>query len=235
MAKPLIGITTDIIEHNGRDRAAAPVTYGLAVERAGGVPLLLQPGATDPERVVHLLDGLVLIGGDDPIMEPFGVATHPEAEPVRRERQEGEMSLLRTVESLRPELPVLGVCLGMQMMALLHGGTLDQHLPESIDRAEEHWENKHTVIPLGDDSPIPPGAVFSRHRQALADPGSLAISARSPDGLVEAVHDPARPFYVGVQWHPELSGDDPLGQGLYDRLVAAAQASASESSTPSAL
>lgn len=229
---PLIGITTDIIPHNGRDRSAAPVTYARAVRAAGGMPVLLPPG-DGVDQTIHRIDGLVLTGGDDPIMEAFGAPTHPAATKVRPERQAAEIAILAAIESERPDLPVLGVCLGMQMMALVRGGVLDQHMPETMGQAAAaaHWDHEHDIEPVGADSPIPAGVVFSRHRQAVTDPGELKTCATAA-GVIEAIHDPSRPFYLGVQWHPELTSAAPLGQRLYDQLI---QASASESSTPSAL
>jgi len=228
---PIIGITTDIIPYNGRERHAAPVTYARAVRAAGGMPVLLPPG-DGIDQIIHRVDGLVLTGGDDPIMEAFGVPTHPAATKVRPERQAAEIAILGAIEAERPGLPILGVCLGMQMMTLVRGGSLDQHLPDTLgaEAAALHWDHGHEIEPVGDDSPIPKGVTFSRHRQAMGDPGELrtcAVAGR----VIEAVWDPNRPFCIGVQWHPELT-TGPLGQDLYNRLV---QASASESSTPSAL
>lgn len=229
---PLIGITTDIIPHNGRERHAAPVTYARAIRAAGGMPVLLPPG-DGIDQIIHRINGLVLTGGDDPVMEAFGVPTHSAAVKVRPERQAAETAILGAIEAERPELPVLGVCLGMQMMALVRGGSLDQHMPDSMgdEAAAAHWDHEHDIEPVGDDAPIARGTIFSRHRQAMTDPGQLTTCAVAGD-VIEAVWDPSRPFYLGVQWHPELTGEGPLGQDLYNRLV---QASANESSTPSAL
>jgi putative glutamine amidotransferase len=161
----------------------------------------------------------VLIGGDDPIMEDFGEPTHPEATPVRPARQEYELALLRSVD---PLAPVLGVCFGMQLMALVAGGTLDQHMPETMADAFRHWEAEHPVQSL-DSTIIESGRIYSRHRQRVLAPGAMTVIAKSDDDVIEAIADPARPSYVGVQWHPERTEAHALGQGLFDRLVKAAR------------
>ncbi len=150
-------------------------------------------------------------------MEHWSIPTHPRARTIDPARQEFELALLRALDS-RPGEAVLGVCLGMQLMGLHRGGRLDQHLPDSLPSAGSHSDCAvHGVCgALGE------GRVHSNHRQALVDPGDLEIVARAPDGVIEAVRDPARPFYVGVQWHPERTDDEVLGPGIIRRLVEAA-------------
>lgn len=224
---PLIGVSCDIIPHNGIDRSAAPLSYAEAVVKAGGLPVLLQPiESTVPELLRHL-DGLVLTGGDDPRTEPFGVPSHSGITPVVRARQDFESSLIETVELRRPDLPVLGVCLGMQMLALHAGGRLDQFMPETTATHEDHWDVVHRVTPV-DGAAVPlEGEVNSRHKQAIEDAGSMRVSAVAHDGVIEAVEDPSRPFRVGVQWHPERTADDAVGISLFQRLVAAARSGVS--------
>jgi len=167
------------------------------------------------------------------ITEPFGVPTHPRATRELAARQRHELAILRALDA-RPERPALGVCLGMQYMALAAGGRLDQHMPETTPTHASHMDNAlHQVVLEIDGCPaLGPGArtgqalgeVTSWHRQAVADAGSLRVVARAPDGVIEAIDDPARPFYLGVQWHPERSDDGTLGVGLYRRVVEAASA-----------
>jgi putative glutamine amidotransferase len=106
----------------------------------------------------------------------------------------------------------------MQFMGLEAGGDLNQHLPDDDKRGELHADGaKHAISgPLGD------GTVHSRHHQAMRTSGTLDIVARAPDGVIEAVQDSQRDFYLGVQWHPERSGPGPLGLGVFRSLVAAA-------------
>jgi putative glutamine amidotransferase len=162
---------------------------------------------------------MVLSGGDDPATERWGQPTHPRAKPMDPRRQAFEVALLEALDA-EGEVPVLGICLGMQLMGLHRGGRLDQFLPESLPTAEGHAPGRRHAV----SGALGCGPVHSHHRQALADPGALSVVARAEDGLIEAVRDEARPFYVGVQWHPERTEDEALGPGLFRSLVDAARA-----------
>lgn len=198
-------------------RAVVRRSYVEAVVRAGGSPVLLPP--VESLAAVHaaMCDALVLTGGDDPAMEPFGKVTDPRVTLVDPERQAYETALLRLLARDHPDKPVLGVCLGMQMMALVAGGDLDQYLPEAV--SARHWDREHSVAPEAGAPMRLGGIVRSRHKQAVRDAGSLAVVARADDGLIEAVASPSRRFYVGVQWHPERTGDAGVGDALFERLV----------------
>jgi putative glutamine amidotransferase len=214
---PLVGITCDLIVHNAIERAAAASAYARAVERAGGVPVLLPPVPAMASALFDRIDALVLTGGDDPRTEPFGEPTHPEAVPIHPDRQAFEVALVELAQET-PTKPVLGVCLGMQLMALVAGGRLDQHMPDTTPTHEDHQDAEHAVRPAG-KTPFASGTVRSRHHQCITDPGRLAVVAEAPDGVIEAIQDPSRPFYMGVQWHPERTPDSTLGQGLFDALL----------------
>jgi len=225
---PRIGLTMDIEAESpaalgaGNPRTFVRLAYLRAIVAAGGWPVPLAPLVELIPAQLAALDGVVFTGGDDPIMEEFGVATHPAATPLNPLRQRYELALLEALDG-RPGMPVLGVCLGMQLMALRAGGKLDQHLPESRPTAAEHWEREHEVIPgAGAPGWLAAGTVRSRHRQAITEPGRLHVAARAPDGVIEAVVDPDRPFYCGVQWHPERTEGEP-GVAVYRALVEAAQ------------
>jgi len=207
---PLIGITPDHLE----DRIQVRPTYLEAVRASGGLPVVLSGDVEDIPAILDRVDGLVFTGGDDPIMEPFGEATHPEACRINPRRQEFELALLARLEG-RTTVPVLGVCLGMQLMGLHAGGRLDQHLPEHLPTAADHADGRTHSI----EGELGHGIVWSRHRQALVDAGSLAVVARASDGVIEAIARPDHPMYLGVQWHPERTDDDALGLGLFRRLV----------------
>jgi putative glutamine amidotransferase len=216
---PIVGITCDIAEGRARVRT----TYAECVTRAGGTPILLPPLPALAHAHADLCDALILTGGDDPLTEPFGCPTHPKASRVNPQRQAYELAILDAFDQ-RPQKPVLGICLGMQYMALANGGTLDQHLPETTATHADHCaERPHPITPTV--SVLAAGEVMSNHHQAISDPGALAIAARAHDGVIEAITDPSRAFYLGVQWHPERTDDAGLGQELFNRLLAAANAS----------
>jgi putative glutamine amidotransferase len=151
-------------------------------------------------------------------MSRWNLSTHPKATPLHPQRQAFELALLEALDRA-PAKPALGVCLGMQLMGLHRGGTLDQHLPDSLPTAVLHWDHgSHEIA-----GELGRGLVHSHHRQALTHAGSLAVIARAPDGVIEAVRDAARPaMYLGVQWHPERTHDEKLGAGLFRKLVMAA-------------
>ncbi len=205
--KPVIGITAD--HHEKRHRVAT--AYSEAVQKAGGVPILIPPILGIESHYLTLCDGFVFSGGDDPTMEAWGIKTHPSATPVSVERQTFEVSLLTSLQK-HEEVPVLGVCLGMQWMGLLAGGTLEQNLPEPF--AANHKEADHFV-----SGSIGEGVVHSHHHQALSSVGSLEIAAVSEDGIIEAVKSVKHFWYTGVQWHPERTADQKLGQDLFVQLV----------------
>lgn len=247
-SRPLVGITCNI---DGPSHACRR-GYADAVLRAGGLPLLLP--APDPDALADAdladhtadllarLDAVVTTGGDDPIMEPFGEPTHPAATPVHPDRQRFELAIARRlVDPAAPPVPALAVCLGMQYLALATGGTIRQHLHDELgdDAAEAHRGDRlHAVAPPPDVGPgpgndpladlLPAGTVNSHHHQAVGNAGACRVRLISePDGVVEAIVFPGRPFVVGVQWHPERMpgerGAGPLGLGLFRRLVEAAR------------
>lgn len=230
--------------------------YADAIERAGGVPVLLPHRVALADEYVARCDAIVLTGGDDPIMEHWGIRTHVKATPVQSSRQAFELALLAALDRRR-DRAALGICLGMQYMALHAGGALDQHLPDSCPTHAVHWgrvlhrvsgdrrvcqpirgasapvepshgeprgsESRHVEREPGERSGIVDGMVLSHHRQAVVDPGRLVVAARADDGVIEAVCDPARPFYLGVQWHPERTEDPTWGAGVLRALVGAAR------------
>ncbi|MCH7798778.1 MAG: gamma-glutamyl-gamma-aminobutyrate hydrolase family protein [Planctomycetes bacterium] len=213
MARPLIGITTDV----DGDRYQVAASYVAAVTAAGGLGVLLPCEPARAGEYVRRCDGVLLTGGDDPIMEHWASVTHPAAKKIDPLRQAFELALLAALDTDEGP-PVLGICLGMQLMGLHRGGALDQHLPETLATSARHGpRNTHEI--QGD---LGHGTVHSHHHQALSDAGGLHVVATARDGVIEAVRDESRPFYLGVQWHPERTPDEKLGAGLFRELVVAA-------------
>jgi putative glutamine amidotransferase len=209
--QPIIGISVNLEDGQYRSRTS----YADAISKAGGIPILL---TCLPEMIPHYLglcDAFVTSGGDDPDTTTFGIAPHPEATLMDPMRQTFELGLLKSLE--KTTHPLLSVCLGMQLFALSHGGTLEQHLPDALETADEHWNGRIHAI----SGKLGNGSVHSHHKQAMASAGSLEVIARSHDGLIEAVRDPAHTFRVGVQWHPERTLEHPFGQGLFEALIRA--------------
>ncbi|MCX5660201.1 MAG: gamma-glutamyl-gamma-aminobutyrate hydrolase family protein [Planctomycetota bacterium] len=244
MQRPLIGITVDNKNDSATsNRYESSIHYSRGIALAGGLPLLLPQEPALAEEYVALCDGILLTGGSDPRMERFGKAMHPEAKPVDAGRQEFELAVLAALDRAAGK-PALGVCLGMQFMALHAGGNLNQHLPETLATATDHQrDNRHAIRVLAADSVVLREAggagasenaggdltVVSWHHQAVNDAGRLRTVAVAPDGVIEAIDDPSRKFYLGVQWHPERGGDGRLNRDLLRRFVASCLAGRSGS------
>jgi putative glutamine amidotransferase len=190
----------------------SPRNYSLAVQREGAIALMLSPDAAvadDPDQLLDILDGLILAGGSDLDPSSYGAEPHPETAGTRPERDEFELALARA--ALDRDMPVLGICRGMQLLNVACGGTLEQHLGDVI--AHRHTPGAfcdHAVV-LQPDSLAARAAgtervsVKSHHHQGVARIGEgLHVSGRSPaDDTVEAIELPDRGFALGVLWHPE--------------------------------
>jgi putative glutamine amidotransferase len=229
MARPRIGITIDT--HEKPDKYETPVSYAKAIERAGGLPLLI-PYHSDLSLIPQYLDqfdGVLFTGGDDLDPSAYGQPWHPRAIRVDPARQRFELALLAEVEKRR--MPTLGVCMGSQLMNIHRGGSLHQFLPDLPRKdAIEHrkiGENliRHDVT-IDPDSQIGRAIGKSRisvntyHKQAADRVGrGLRVIATSPDGVIEGFEDPAFPLFAAVQWHPERLIDEPEHLAPFKLLV----------------
>ncbi len=216
---PFIGIGADLArDEQARPRHQVRATYVDAVVRAGGIPVILPASAEARCAALDRLDGVVIVGGDDIDVRPFGVPLHPMARVMDPERQSAELAMLAALDA-RPAMPVLGICLGMQLMGVHRGATLIQHLDDRIPDAARHRDDRVHAV----ETAIGRGSVASWHHQALADAPGFAEIGRADDGVLEAIRDDGRPFDLGVQWHPERTADPTLGDGVFRLLVQAAR------------
>lgn len=188
--------------------------YIRALEEAGGQPMVLPPSLSPRASVAALdyADGLLLSGGNDLSPLIFAEQPQPKLQMVDSLRDEQEMVMVEA--ALRKGLPILGICRGMQVINVALGGGIIQHIEEESATAIQHrqkapgWHRHHqiNVLPntlLGSILGEGVVGVNSYHHQAVGALGrDLIVSARSPDGLVEAIES-SSPWILGVQWHPE--------------------------------
>jgi putative glutamine amidotransferase len=239
---PVIGLTTYLEQATTGvwdvQAAFLPRVYFDAVTRAGGIAVLLPPQPVDDliaGRVLQGLDGLIITGGKDVDPARYGQAPHPTTDVPRLDRDAWEDALLRGV--IAAEIPFLGICRGAQMLNVALGGTLIQHLPDVLGTTKYQAGGGvfSTVAVQVDDGSTLSGLLGETeleaqvyHHQAIdrvAD--GLRVTARTADGVIQAVEMATVPFGVAVQWHPEETGEDlRLFAGLVDaarRYAAGAQ------------
>ena len=229
MPRPVIGITVDTHEHP--NHYESPMAYSTAVEKAGGLPLLL-PYRTDVSLIpqfVDLLDGVLFSGGNDLDPALYGETYHPKAAPIDPDRQRFELALMAEVE--RRRMPALGICLGCQLMNVYRGGSLHQFLPElNLAPGIEHRKIADVVprhgITLRPESLAAQAMgktdmdANSSHKQSVHNIGrGLRIIGTSPDGVIEGIEDPSFPLFLGVQWHPERLHEEGDHLPLFRLLV----------------
>jgi putative glutamine amidotransferase len=220
VTRPLVGITAyaEPARWGVWDTRAVlvPEAYVRMVRDAGARPVVLPPddlgGPADAAALVARLDGLVLAGGADVEPARYGAVAHPTTR-TRPDRDAGELAVLAA--ALDADLPVLGVCRGMELLAVAYGGTLVQHLPDLLGNERHqpapgvYGTHPARFAPGSRAAAVfgPTAEINSYHHQAVDKPGTLAVTGWADDDVVEAVEDPRLRFVLGVQWHPEEAGD----------------------------
>jgi putative glutamine amidotransferase len=239
--RPLIGVTTSEVraaervtplpegEPAGREMALG-LPYLKGLEDAGGLPVVMPPMEEDAiEPLLDRLDGICLSGGPDLDPRNYDADPHPELGPTEPDLDRFELAVARRADARG--IPILAICRGTQALNVIRGGVLHQHLPDLSG------EIPHRQTTPGDQPSHPveidPGSklaaargpageieVNSFHHQAIDRLGQgLTVSARAPDGTIEAVEDPTRPFLIGVQWHAETLVHRPYEAALFERFV----------------
>ena len=210
--------------------------YEEAVVRAGGEVRILDYATDAPADVIASANGILLPGGGDVRPSIYGEAAHPAFSAAEAGRDEYELELAR--RAMEADVPLLAICRGIQVLNVARGGTLVQdirdQLPEALNHsvkepphaiAHDVWVTEGTLLGrlLADRLQGDTSRVNSRHHQAVRAVGEgLLISATAPDGVIEAIEDPARRFCLGVQWHPENFYRTGEFRELFEGLVSAA-------------
>ena len=204
-----------------------PTSYAASVEAVEGTPVLLPPQAefvAAARAVVRRIDGLIVSGGADVDPRRYAEEAHPRTAGWREDRDAWELALLDAAEEAG--LPTLGVCRGMQIMAVRAGGSLDQHTPDLVGH-ENHSPGGDAFgtveVDLVDGSLVRSLvgdrlSVHCHHHQSVREHPGFAPAAFADDGTLEAMEQPGDRFCVAVQWHPEMAAD----AGLVRALVRAA-------------
>ena len=228
--KPTIGITFSHNVNNDPDN-----NYIRAIEKFGGEPLTLYPGAS---YSLDDIDGLLLTGGGDIHPDNFGATLHPSLKYVSEARDALEIPLCR--DALAADKPILGICRGIQIMGVAMNGSLYQDIPTEYrgdtlqhqitdERDKDAW-HPIEIEPnsrLSDIIGWRTDEVNSSHHQALEWIGTgFKVTARAPDGIIEAMEAPSKTFVVGVQYHPERMPKDgelsPHSRKLFEAFIEAA-------------
>ncbi|MEM7306802.1 MAG: gamma-glutamyl-gamma-aminobutyrate hydrolase family protein [Planctomycetota bacterium] len=225
---PLIAIN-GLYESAGGPKVTLRQRYPDAVVQAGGVPVVIPPVGLDLGELLERVDGVVFSGGDDFDMERLGRgATHPAATPTHGPKQDFDFALAEAC--LEREIPTLGICYGMQVLALTGPCPLLQHLPEDRPEAGNHSGGVEHPVELAQGTKLAALlgvrilSVVSRHHQAIgAAAGGWRVAATDSQGLIEAIERDDHPFALGVQWHPELSAPETPHGRLFEGLVEAAR------------
>jgi putative glutamine amidotransferase len=234
--RPVIGVTLDSEEPGGYSKLpwyALRQNYSEAVRRAGGLPILLPHEPEEAEAYLDRIDGLVVTGGAfdvDPAL--FGDSTRHATVKLKTRRTAFELAI--TKGALARNMPVLGICGGQQLLNVVLGGTLIQHIPDEVKGALAH-EQPNVRTEAGHAVRVAKGTMLHRicgsdeldvnssHHQAVKTVGpGVVVDAVAPDGVIEGIEDPRYRYCLGVQWHPEYSisaGDE----RIFDAFIAAAR------------
>lgn len=231
---PLIGVTSSTYKHkSGSIRCFSNQTYIQAIEKAGGLPLLIPVGidaASLPELLTHF-DGVLFTGGGDILPEYFRGENHPKISKRNPARDALEFELLKL--SLEADLPLLAICRGIQVLNVGLGGTLYTHIQDQLPNAIKHdWypgvprDRLSHIVTTQPDSKLhqilgkDEIAVNSLHHQGINKlAGDLEAVAFASDGLIEAVELKMARFTIGVQWHPECLPDSSAMQSLFKAFI----------------
>lgn len=239
MSAPIIGVTPSGGDNDLGVRAySIAADYTMAVQRAGGIPVILPLHITDIDALLDKLDGVLFSGGGDIDPAIFNQDSHEATDGIDPERDTFEIALMRA--AFERDVPILAICRGIQVMNVERGGDLIQDIPSQTPSEKVHAQRAvgagehdifQTAVVAEGENPLVNAvgtgevAINSFHHQALGRvPDSLEILARGDDDIIEAVYAPDASFALGTQWHPErLAAQHAEQQALFDAFVTAAK------------
>jgi putative glutamine amidotransferase len=231
-SKPLVGLNADFRAAKKDAPAFSYVSAGYydAIVKAGGIPLILPPVAdeTDLGRLLDMLDGMLMVGGADLDPRRDGFMLHPSVRPLDNRREDFDRMLIRMVA--KRKLPIFGIGVGMQLLNIHQGGNLLLHIPEDMPKALPHKDPLDAAHRHGLE--VIPGSLMERvygdgeirvnslHHMAIDEvaPG-FRVTARCPDGVVEAIESTTKWFAFGTQFHPEADSASALDLRIFEEFI----------------
>lgn len=239
-ARPIIGINTDLYINSkeGIEQARIDTGYFDSILAAGGLPIILPPLGKEPEidAMLDMIDGIVLVGGEDMDPKRFGLESHAAVRPMAERRELNDRILVRRVVERR--MPVLAIGLGMQQINAATGGSLFLHLPADMPKAMPHFDpsgGPHRHLGLVEPKTLLEDIygtnelrINSMHHQAVNEVGpKMRVCAKAPDEVIEAIESTSPAWFcLAVQWHPEAETASALDQQLFECFVQAAMRAA---------
>ncbi|SRR5581483_11013910 len=223
--KPVIGISANISNNaKGGDQASLEFEYLCCVHSAGGEPFIISPFSS-AERAANLIDGWLITGGADLPPCLYGQPLHEQTKLMDERRTTMEQRMFEQFKNTGK--PILGICFGMQFLNVMHGGTLQQHLPDQV-KHERHTQGESLIrIEPGSrlDAIGLPREFKARcfHHQAVdqAAEGWNVVAHDSDDGCIEAIEQSGSSWRIGVQWHPERTAESEASKKLFRAFVEA--------------
>ena len=234
-SRPVIGINTnyykDPAQSTSRVQCQIGFTYVEAIRNAGGIPLLIPPIPEEGllEYYIKHVSGFLFVGGPDYHPKHYGQKKKPETNLMPWQRSETDFALAHRV--LKSDIPILGICAGHQLLSIVHGGKLIQHIPQADAHNSKDGKRNHHWVTVAKDGLLAGILrhkrllVNSSHHQAVDPEGvgaGLKVVANALDGTIEAVEADDGRFILGIQWHPEGMPESASQRAIFKSFIAAA-------------
>lgn len=238
MTAPIIGVTPSVGKNSlGVRTYSLAADYTQAIERAGGIPMILPPHVKNVDGLLDALDGIVFSGGGDIDAKLFNQENHESVSGPDEERDSFEIKLMQA--AFERDMPILAICRGLQVMNVARGGDLIQDIPSQVETEMKHNQRaegsgEHDIFQTANvvgNNPVSAALgegtanINSFHHQSVGKVADgLEVVATADDGVIEAMYAPGQSYTVGTQWHPErLAAEHAEQQTLFNQLLDAAK------------